>query len=536
MIFVDRNTFWRSRQGTNPVGTMSQRTEGMQAGCLSTEAQEQSDLVKAQQEDEAISHIRQAHLHGEKDAPGRSLAEWELLRGSWAQLEIRADVVGMRTKYAFRALVPKAMRSRVMKLAHDHPTSGHLGRGRTTEKIRQHFLWPGMYADIRRYCTSCDLCQRRHRPAPKQRAPMVTEVASQPFHRIAIDITEMPVSVNGNRYAVVIMDYFSKFVRVYPVRRQDAETVTTVLLDWVYDMGVPSKIHSDQGGQFESDLFQQMCRRLGIQKTRTTPYHPESDGMVERFMRTLKDMVAKYVDPHGLYWDKDIKAYTMAYNSSVHSVTGYSPYFMLHGFNPRTPLLAAVNLPDSAVPIRSFLDERLRAISEAYKVAEKRTQESAERTAARYNEHASGNIYAIGDRVWIRDNRVSVGGKPKLGLYYRGPGTIVSHLGGITGVTYRVRDDKGRERVLHFNQLKPMVEREVPHKDYDDRMGDTPRGTEGTQEPPSESVPRDTELITHYYLSRRCRNPVVGEHGPLERRGYVTRSWRLSRPPVRFPS
>ena len=70
------------------------------------------------------------------------------------------------------------------------------------------------------------------------------------------------------------MDYFSKFVRVYPVRRQDAETVVTVLLDWVYDMGVPDKLHSDHGGQFESDLFQQMCRRLGILKARTTPYHP----------------------------------------------------------------------------------------------------------------------------------------------------------------------------------------------------------------------------------------------------------------------
>ena len=111
-----------------------------------------------------------------------------------------------------------------------------------------------MYADIRRYCSSCELCQRRHRPAPKRRAPLVTEVTSKPFRRIAIDITEMPVSARGNRYAIVIMDYFSKFVRVYPVQRQDAETVTTVLLDWVYDMGVPDKIHSDQGGQFESEL------------------------------------------------------------------------------------------------------------------------------------------------------------------------------------------------------------------------------------------------------------------------------------------
>lgn len=521
-------------------------SEGGQAGCLSSETTEESALLKAQQKDDVIGLLRQACLDGEKDAPGRPLAEWEVLRDSWGQIEIERGLVGMKTKHGFRALVPKQMRPELLNLAHDHPTSGHLGRSRTTERVRQHFLWPGMYADIRRYCGSCNLCQRRHRPAPRRRAPMVTQMTSRPFQRIAVDITEMPVSANGNRYAIVIMDYFSKFVRVYPTKRQDAETVTTALLDWVYDMGVPDKIHSDQGGQFESELFQQMCRRLGIQKTRTTPYHPESDGMVERFMRTLKDMVAKYVDPQGMTWDVDIKAYTMAYNSSVHSVTGHSPFFLLHGFEPKTPLEAAVLPPESAVPIRSYLSERLRAIVDAYKVVTRKTQECAKKAATRHDEHTSGEAFASGDRVWIRDNRVSVGGKPKLGLYYKGPGTIVSRLGGDKGVVYRVRDDKGQEKVLHFNQLKPAVvwggtppgenhhrtSREPPREEdpgeaplggeNPDKTNSQPERTVGNTESRTEVSDDDlaTDLMLYYGTQ------------PTE---YITRSGRVSRPPVRFP-
>ena len=364
---------------------------------------------------------------------------------------------------------------------------------------------------------------------------MVTEVTSRPFHRIAVDITEMPVSARGNRYAVVIMDYFSKFVRVYPVKRQDAETVTTVLLDWVYDMGVPDKIHSDQGGQFESELFQQMCRRLGIRKTRTTPYHPESDGMVERFMRTLKDMVAKYVDPQGLNWDADIKAYTMAYNSSVHSVTGYSPFFLLHGFEAKTPLEAAAAPPKGTVPIRSYLTERLGAISDAYKMVLRRTQESAKKAATRYNEHTSGEQYETGDKVWIRDNRVSVGGKPKLGLYYKGPGTVISRLGGEKGVTYRVRDEKGREKVLHYNQLKPAVEQDGSFSgENPNENKERTRKEEKAPEPHTGGSDNDpTDLILYYLARRQAQNPATG--GSPERREYVTRSGRISRPPRRFP-
>ena len=106
------------------------------AVCLSPEEHDQSELENAQREDDVIRHIRQACLDGEKEAPDRSLAEWELLRENWLKVETKGGLVGMQTKLGFRALVPKSLQSSILKLAHDHPTSGHLGRSRTTERVR----------------------------------------------------------------------------------------------------------------------------------------------------------------------------------------------------------------------------------------------------------------------------------------------------------------------------------------------------------------------------------------------------------------
>ena len=292
---------------------------------------------------------------------------------------------------------------------------------------------------------------------------MMTDAAtSRPFERLALDITEMPISSDGNKYALVIMDYFSKYVRIYPMKDQKAVTVSTCLMDWVYDLGVPDRLHSDQGPQFEAAVFQELCRMLGIRKTRTTPYHPQSDGMVERFNRTLKDMVAKYVDCQGLTWDKELKAYAMAYNSSVHDTTGYSPFYLVHGFEPRLPIDIQFDRPRALADIESFPEGRRRAMRKAYEDVRRVTNKAALESARRYDRAACHTTYQIGEKVWVRDHTSAVGGKPKLGMPYKGPGTIVRRIGEPgKEVVYEVRMPGARSQVLHHNDLKPFILREV---------------------------------------------------------------------------
>ena len=290
---------------------------------------------------------------------------------------------------------------------------------------------------------------------------MVTESPTRPFDRIALDITEMRLSSDGNKYALVVMDYFSKYVRIYPMKNQRAETVTACLMDWVYELGVPVRLHSDQGPQFESAVFQEMCKRLGIHKTRTTPYHPQSDGMVERFNRTLKDMVAKYIDSQGLTWDREVKAYAMAYNSAVHDTTGYSPFYLIHGFEPRLPIDERFWTPLPLVEVDSFPEKRRREMRKAFEDVRRATGKAASDSARRYDESVQYTSYQNGDKVWVRDHTASVGGKPKLAMPYKGPATIIRKIGQPgKEVAYEVRLPGSRDRIVHHNDLKPLIQRE----------------------------------------------------------------------------
>lgn len=129
---------------------------------------------------------------------------------------------------------------------------------------------------------------------PKLQAPLIPITPERPFQIVAADITELPVSTKGNRYALVMMDLFTKFVNLYPLKDQTAHSVAVFIFDhYIPQHGVPEALHSDQGRQFESDLIKHLCNLLSIKKLRTSPYHAQCDGAVERFNRTLKGELSK---------------------------------------------------------------------------------------------------------------------------------------------------------------------------------------------------------------------------------------------------
>ena len=172
---------------------------------------------------------------------------------------------------------------------HGNPLSGHYGLDRTLERARN--------ICIANYCNSCLSCEARRNPTPNHKAPVQSFVPSRPFEMVFADITELPVTSKGHRYVLVVMDYYTKYVNLYPMADQKASTVGKCIFEhYIREHGIPERLHTDQGRQFESDLIKELCSRLGITKTRTTPYHPESDGLIERFNRTLKDQLSRYTD------------------------------------------------------------------------------------------------------------------------------------------------------------------------------------------------------------------------------------------------
>ena len=124
----------------------------------------------------------------------------------------------------------------------------------------------------------------------------------------------------------------------FAVANQEAETVVNVLMEEYFcDKGFPKHLHSDQGAQFESQLIAEMCKAMEIRKTRTTAYHPACNGEIGRFNKTLADMLATALEGHHFDWDKQLKMACFAYNTSVHATDGYTPFYLMHGYETRLP-------------------------------------------------------------------------------------------------------------------------------------------------------------------------------------------------------
>ncbi|GBM01326.1 Retrovirus-related Pol polyprotein from transposon 412, partial [Araneus ventricosus] len=150
---------------------------------------------------------------------------------------------------------------------------------------------------------------------------------------MALDILgPLLITTKGNRYVLVLMDYFTKCPEAIPIPNKESSTVTEELVRaWISRYGVPMILYSDQGTNFNSVLFTELCKLLGILKTRTTALHPESDGMVERFNRTILNHLSLFVSKNQTDWDTHLSLFLLAYRSADHEVTGFTPADMLFG-------------------------------------------------------------------------------------------------------------------------------------------------------------------------------------------------------------
>lgn len=172
----------------------------------------------------------------------------EILYRKWV-----LDTSGNDTNFQY--VLPNVYRNQVLSLLHNDPLAGHLGIKRTMARVRCRFYWAGYNLTVERWCKRCKECQKRHQPDKKSKGQMKTYVIGEPLERISLDILG-PVtrSYNGNKYILVVTDYFTRFAEAYSLQDIEASTVADKLLtEFICRYGVPQQIHTDQGSQFTSD-------------------------------------------------------------------------------------------------------------------------------------------------------------------------------------------------------------------------------------------------------------------------------------------
>ena len=233
-------------------------------------------------------------------------------------------------------VVPKPYRKMVLELAHGHILGGHLGAEKTRERITQRFYWPGITKEVELYCSSCPVCQI-NAPMPHFRSPLVPlPIIEVPFERIAMDLVgPLLKSTRGHQHILVIMDYATRYPEAIPLRNTSAKTIAKELFQVVTRVGLPKEILTDQGTPFMSRVTRELCKLLKVTQLRTSVYHPQTDGLVERFNKTLKQMLRKVVDKDGKNWDYLLPYLMFAIREVPQSSTGFSPFELLYGRHPQ---------------------------------------------------------------------------------------------------------------------------------------------------------------------------------------------------------
>ena len=170
-------------------------------------------------------------------------------------------------------------------------------------------------------------------PVPKPCAPLQPQMTKLPMERVAMDILDpLPETARGNKYILVIGDYFTKWKEAHAMPNMEAATIARIIVnEFVCRFGIPKQLHTNQGRNFESSLIKEVCKILGIVKTRTTPYHPQSGGMIERFNRTVLNMLSTVVSEDKKDWDLHLPTLMLAYRTSPHETTGATPFSLVYG-------------------------------------------------------------------------------------------------------------------------------------------------------------------------------------------------------------
>ena len=419
------------------------------------------DLVSDTARDEMLQTVRSWVVSGVappwSECAGLSpeLRSWRLQVGN-IKLDSEGRLWRRRSPPAVgsQLVIPVTKRQGFIREFHDSLFAGHLGITRTVYRLLDRVYWPGLREDVRTYIRSCTICIARKSPCPRK-VPMGHVAVGHRWERVAMDLLDMSVTTpRGNRYVLVIVDCFTRWTEAFPLPDKTAQSVADAFFTKVVcRFGMPAVIHSDQGREFENKILQELCLIGGSHKTRTAPYHPESDGMVERFNRTLLMMLAMFAGKFRDDWDDLLPAVMMAYRSSVHESTGYSPYRLMFGEECTLPM--DIGLPreqsqgqeELTSPYALWVRDSL---EEAYDQVRLHSGQAVQRQKRLYDRRAVKRIFSLGD--WVM-RYYAPAKKCKLDSPWTGPYLVVSFLGWTLGIQ---KDPSSPIIMIHCQDAKKI--------------------------------------------------------------------------------
>jgi len=420
-------------------------------------------------------------------------------------------------------VVPDALRKRLFDSAHSGPLAAHLGPDRTMAQLRPYYYWPGMAKDVTDWCRACDICARSRGAPPRAHASMQKVIAAAPMDMVAIDILSgLPTASDGSTCILVVVDYFTKWAEAYALPNEEAATcMTAVYQNFFSRFGLPTQLHSDQGRNFESNLVSELTKLTGIRRTRTTPFHPRSDGQTERMNRTILAMLKATAQENPEDWPDKLPMIMSAYRMTPHSTTGLSPNKAMMSRETRAPPTLIATPPEEIIQPQIPYNVKLRDnMRDAHARVREATKASAKTQKSYFDARVKAIAFQDKQLVWLYWPRPLVKmQKRKLAQLWVGPYRILSFKSDVVVEIQHIKTNK--KQVVHVDRL-------IPCHTVVDIINPPKSATSSSSPTPSTSPETST-----------TNAPISSEHQTSRSAEQVTtrptrQSQRTTRKPVRY--
>ena len=365
-------------------------------------------------------------------------------------------------RWKTKIVLPLQFRKQALESAHDHPAAGHFAEDRTWKAITEKFFWPGAHDDVINWVRSCEQCNQfdvtRYVSRPLQ--PIAT---TERFEMVSYDIAGpfIPSKHLRNLYALIIVDHFTKWPEIIPLKNIQASTLAQAIFEqWCCRYGVMSQLHSDGANNVHGEIMQELCKHIGTVKSKSSRLHPQGDGMAEAVVKLLKNSIRKQVDIHGSDWD--LQATAFALRTSINQGTKCTPAELVLGGNLVRPIDVSTATDQSTTfaqkQAHRFAADLTKTIEESSSIVQDNLRRSRAKMKATYDKKNSHHVFSVGDSVMLWWPYYRKGVPRSFQPKWRGP-YIINNLIGTTNCSILMKD--GSIKHVHLNQLKPVETRRV---------------------------------------------------------------------------
>jgi len=391
------------------------------------------EVLAAQKEDPDCCRILRA-LQGEPEsnAAKNDADQCILVEGMLYHKDVRRKSVDGQ----LQLVMPERFRRQLVEEIHGGVLGGHFGPQRTWDAVRRFYWWHGMRNDIEQIVKGCPMCNA-HNPKLEAKNPLLQaeERACAPWERVGIDYTDIGRSKEGPNQILVLIDHATKYVIAKATDNGSAETAAKVLFeDLICKYGAPRELWSDRGKPFIGEVARYLAKLFNIKQKFTSGYHPQTNGLTERYNKTIAASLAKSLKDKKEDWPRWLQAKVFAYNTTAQASTKYSPFELIHTITPRTPIDVELIEPSANIKNKDWATKTYEIAKEMREEAQKNQKAAAKAQEKHYNKGRKPTNIEVGDYVRLFDPTAEAKEPEKLRNQYIGP--------------YRVRGKKGGMVIL----------------------------------------------------------------------------------------